>query len=184
MLWSRRPRARSACVSRHWPNPALASAGRGQIRHWPVQGSNSRHWPARKAVNYTVGQCRGSAGLAPFSSPSQASAGRVACATAPPGESLRGGSAWRAHWPRATRARGPCGARVRDASAAPTFLVCSACSSQQSPCRCCHRKRRAGDSVWRSPRCSGRHGNPACSQRRADVPRRHVAPQHLGGVRG
>ena len=60
------------------------------MRHWPVQGSNSRHWPARKAVNYTVGQCRGSAGLAPFSSPGQASAGRVACATAPPGESLRG----------------------------------------------------------------------------------------------
>jgi hypothetical protein len=24
-----------ACVSPHWPDPALASAGRGQIQHWP-----------------------------------------------------------------------------------------------------------------------------------------------------
>ena len=114
----------------------LGSAGRGQIRHWPVQGSNSRHWPARKAVNYTVGQRRGSAGLAPFSSPSQASAGRVACATAPPGESLRGGSAWRAHWPRATRARGPCG-----------HMVACEMRRQHRPSWCARRARRSSHHV-------------------------------------
>ena len=91
-----------ACVSRHWPNPALAKPGTGQCREGAnpalaSAGVKFPNWPARKAVNYTVGQCRGSAGLAPFSSPGQASAGRVACATAPPGESLRGGSAWLAH---------------------------------------------------------------------------------------
>ena len=129
---------RGACVSRQrrWPIPALASAGRGQIRHWPVPGSNSRHWPARKAVNYTVGQCRGSAGLAPFSSPGQASAGRVACATAPPGESLRGGSAWRAHWPRATRARGPCG-----------HMVACEMRRQHRPSWCARRARRSSHHV-------------------------------------
>jgi len=143
--------------------PALASEKSSQLHCWPVQGKRR----TRSFLLTQSGQCRARS-VCNCSARGIASGGqRLVCALASCDARAR------AMWTHG---------RMRDASAAPTFLVCSACSSQQSPCRCCHRKRRAGDSVWRSPRCSAlwRHGNLACSQRRVDVPRR---PQHLGGAR-
>ena len=122
--------------------PALASEKSSQLHCWPVQGKRR----TRSFLLTRSGQCRARS-VCNCSARGIASRGqRLACALASC-DARRGGHVERACEMRRRHRPSWCARRARRS---PHHVGAA------------HRKRRAGDSVWRSPRCSGRHGNPAC----------------------
>ena len=99
---------KGACVSPHWPDPALGQCGEGAN---PALAQCLLKFPAlasEKRSRLTAGQCGTNARLAPCSCDCRPVRAR-SVSTAPAQGLAPGASAWRAHWPRATPARGPCG---------------------------------------------------------------------------